>query len=299
MSAAAEDIFSGKHLVVFGCGYVGAALATQAVARGLRVTALTRNAAKATLLREVGIEAVVADLATAEWHPRIAGAPAFAVNCVSSGGGGIEGYRRSYVDGMASIVAWSRAQGAPGTLVYTSSTSVYPQDGGVVVDEAASTAEAGERGQILLEAERLLRDGTPAEARWFILRLAGIYGPGRHHLLEQVRAGEAAGLGAHRLNLAHRDDIVAALWACLGAPPAVGNQVFNVADDAPTAKAEVVAWLAAQLGVPVPRFTGEPAGTRRAVTPDRTIANGRIKTTLGWAPRYPSYREGYANLLSR
>ncbi len=285
--------------MVFGCGYVGAALATQAVARGLRVTALTRNLAKAALLREVGIETVIADLASDDWHPRISDAPEFAVNCVSSGGAGLDGYRRSYVEGMASILRWAREQGAPGTMLYTSSTSVYPQDGGVVVDEAAPTADAGERGQILLEAERRLREESPAGARWFVLRLAGIYGPGRHHLLDQVRAGEVAGLGAHRLNLAHRDDIVAAIWACLAAPEQLAGAIFNVADDVPAPKAEVVAWLAARLGVPVPRFTGEPAGTRRAVTPDRVIANGKLKAALGWRPRFPTFREGYENLLSR
>lgn len=285
--------------MVFGCGYVGAALAAQAVAYGLRVTALTRNAAKATLLREIGIETVVADLAASDWHGQIAGAPEFVVNCVSSGGAGLDGYRRSYVDGMASILAWTQRHGAPRTLVYTSSTSVYPQDGGVTVAETAPTAGAGERGQILLEAERRLREGLPAGARWFALRLAGIYGPGRHHLLDQVRAGEVAGLGAHRLNLAHRDDIVSAIWTCLVAPASAGSDVFNVADDAPAPKAEVVAWLAARLGVSVPRFTGEPAGTRRAVTPDRVIANAKLKAALGWRPRYPTFRAGYENLLSR
>lgn len=285
--------------MVFGCGYVGAALAAQAVAQGLRVTALTRNAAKATLLREVGIEAVVADLASDDWHDRVPGTPDHAVNCVSSGGAGIEGYRHSYVEGMASILRWARRHGAPRTLLYTGSTSVYPQDGGARIDEAAPTAGVGERGQLLLEAEQRLRDGLPAGSRWFILRLAGIYGPGRHHLLDQVRSGGVAGVGSHRLNLAHRDDIVSAIRTCLGAPEGMGRGIFNVADDHPAPKEEVVRWLATRLGLPVPAFSGEPAGTRRAVMPDRIIANGKLKAALGWSPRYPSYREGYESLLSR
>ena len=299
MPAEAEGNLVGKHLVVFGCGYVGTAVATQAVARGLRVTALTRNATTATLLREQDIETVVADLATHDWHEHVPAAPEFALDCVSSGGAGLEGYRRSYVDGMASIAEWAERRGRIGTLVYTSSTSVYPQDGGAIVDENAPTAGASERGAILLEAERRLRAAPEACARWFILRLAGIYGPGRHHLLEQVRAGEVAGIGTHRLNLAHRHDVAAAAWACFAADAAVESQVFNVVDDAPTPKAEVVAWLAARLGLPPPRFTGEPAGGRRAVTPDRVIANGKLKATLGWRPGYPTFRAGYESLLSR
>jgi nucleoside-diphosphate-sugar epimerase len=135
--------------------------------------------------------------------------------------------------------------------------------------------------------------------RWFVLRLAGIYGPGRHALLEQVRSGAVSGLGDHHLNLIHRDDIAAAVAACFGAPADIAGEIFNVADDGRARKAEVVAWLAEQLGVPLPRFTGVPAGGRRAVTPDRVIVNAKAKSMLNWRPRYPTFREGYASLLSR
>ena len=298
------DLFAGKRLVIFGCGYVGTAVALAARARGLRVVALTRNVATAAWLREQGSDVVTADLASDAWHAQIDGAPEFVLNCVSSGGGGAAGYRRSYVDGMASILAWARRRGAPGTLVYTSSTSVYPQGGGVVVDETAPTASADaaseERVRLLVAAEDMLRTSSPeACARWFVLRLAGIYGPHRHHFIDQVRAGEASGNGAARLNLIHRDDIVAAVFACLGALPEVASGVFNLADDRPTAKSEIAAWLAERLGVPAPRFTGEPASGRRAVTPDRAISNARAKAVLGWAPRYSTFREGCASLLSR
>lgn len=291
--------FSGKRLVIFGCGYVGAAMALEAANRGMEVTALTRNAAKALLLREEGIETVVADLASESWHEQIDGAPEFALNCVSSGGGTVDDYRRSYVEGMESIVKWGQRRGAIGTLVYTGSTSVYPQGDGAVVDETAPTGGSSERAQLLLEAEAVLRAAEGACWRWFVLRLAGIYGPGRHHLLDQVRAGEVAGVGEHHLNVVHRSDIVAAIWACFAAPENVANEVFNLADDGPTRKREVVAWLAERLRVPTPPFTGEPAGGRRAVTPDRIIANGKCKRVLGWQPRFPTFREGYESLLSR
>jgi len=319
MHAEAHGNFAGKRLVVFGAGYIGGELARQAVARGVRVTALTRNEAKAAALRAEGIEAVVADLADAGWHAQIAGGADFVLNAVSSGGGGVDGYRHSYLAGMKSVLAWARQRGPVGTLVYTSSTSVYPQDGGVRVDELALTTARDERAGVLVETEALLLDamaggGTrpsfapmvapgevapPFAARTFILRLAGIYGPARGHLLEQVRAGEVAGHGGHHLNLAHRDDICAAIWAAFGAPATVTGEVFNVADNAPATKSDAVAWLAARLGVAPSRFTGLPAGGRRAVTPDRIILNTKLKVMLGWAPRYPSFREGYAALLAR
>jgi nucleoside-diphosphate-sugar epimerase len=304
MDTDAHGFFRGKRLVIFGAGYIGGELARQALARGLRVTTLTRNAERAAALAALGAEAIVADLAGDGWHGRIAGGAEFAANCVSAGGGGLEGYRRSYVDGMVSILAWARARGAAGTLLYTSSTSVYPQDGGVTVDETAPTEGSGERAQLLLEAETQLqapeKTGAPAVrpcSRWFILRLAGIYGPGRHHLLDQVRAGEIAGRGDYHLNLIHRDDIVAAMWAALGAPPLVASEIFNVADDGAALKGEITAWLAARLGRPAPRFTGEPAAGRRTVTPDRIIANTRLRTRLGWQPHYPSYKEGYSGII--
>jgi nucleoside-diphosphate-sugar epimerase len=289
----------GRHLVVFGCGYVGTAVAQWAMANGLRVTALTRNAASAVLLREIGIRTVVADLAGNAWHDAIADAADYVVNCVSSGGGGIEGYRHSYRQGMDSILAWARRSQGVGTFLYTSSTSVYPQGGGVTVDETMPTSASSDRAQVLGETEAAVAAEPRPWERFFILRLAGIYGPGRHALLEQVRSGEILGSGEHHLNLIHRDDIVTAVAACLTAQKSIANEIFNVADDGRATKAEIVRWLAERFGVSSPVFTGVPAGGRRQVTPDRVIANAKLKSVLGWRPRHSTFREGYASLLSR
>ncbi|MFM9956216.1 MAG: epimerase, partial [Opitutaceae bacterium] len=62
---------------------------------------------------------------------------------------------------------------------------------------------------------------------------------------------------------------------------------------------EITTWLAAQLGVPPPRFTGVPAEGRRDMTPDRVIVNAKAKAMLGWRPEYPTFREGYGKILSR
>jgi nucleoside-diphosphate-sugar epimerase len=230
------------------------------------------------------------------------GGPDFVVNTVSSGGP--ESYRRSYVGGMQSILAWASVARSPvGTMLYTSSTAVYPQGGGGTVDETAVAPGATPNGAIIRESEALLENApTSACVRWFILRLAGIYGPGRHHLLDQLRDGATTlnGSGAHRLNLAHRDDIVAAILICLQAPPSVGREIFNVADTAPALRSEVVAWLAQQLGRPVPTFDGTTTSRRGgAPMPDRIISSAKIQRLLGWRPRYPDYEAGFGNLLSR
>ena len=299
MEIRPRENISGKRLVIFGCGYIGNEVARQAVGRGLAVTALTRNPATAAELETIGATAVVADLASDSWHDQIVGRVDYVLNCVSSGGGGIDGYRRSYIGGMESITSWAKKNGGVGTLVYTSSTSVYPQDGGVRVDEDASTDGSTERGKILLEAETVLRSSGGATARWFVLRLAGIYGPGRHALLDQIATGEVAGRGDHRLNLIHRDDACAAIWSALLAPPERTNEVFNVADDGAAPKSEIAAWLADRTKVSPPRFTGEPSANRRPVTPDRIIANDKLRAALGWRPSYPTFREGYEKILSR
>lgn len=297
MSDDSHRFFAGKHLVVLGAGYVGGEVARQAVARGMQVTALTRNPGKVAALRSMGVQAIEADLATDEWHAHMPAQADFVLNCVSSGGGGVEGYRRSYLAGMQSIIAWA-GQVRAGTLVYTGSTSVYPQDNGVTVDENASTDPQNERAALLLQTENLIREHAGFR-RWFILRLAGIYGPGRHHVLDQIRAGETLpGSATHRLNLAHRDDICAAIWAALAAPADVANEIYNVADDAPPTKAELANWLADSLKLPPPKFDASAVSVRRRVVPDRIILNGKLKRQLGWRPVYPDYRAGYADILA-
>jgi nucleoside-diphosphate-sugar epimerase len=292
----------GKRLVIFGCGYVGSAVARAAVAAGARVEALTRNSEKAGALRSQGLsKVVVAELSSSDWHGQLEDGADFVVNCVSSGGGQ-DGYRQSYVNGMTSILAWGGQSGTPiGTMLYTSSTSVYPQGNGALVEENAPAKGATPNGSIIRESELLLQNApTSVLRRWFVLRLAGIYGPGRHHLLTQLREGVTSlgGSGSHRLNLIHRDDIVSAAMACLNAPDAIESQIFNVADKAAAPREEVVRWLADQLHRAMPVFDGVP-GTRRGgePMPDRVISSGKIQRILGWQPKYPDYRAGFRGIL--
>lgn len=292
---------AGKRLVIFGCGYVGSAVARAALAAGAQVEALTRNPEKAAGLRAAGLtKVVVADLATIDWHAQLERSPDYVVNTVSSGGP--DQYWQSYVVGLQSILSWAVQGDTPvGTMVYTSSTSVYPQGGGAVVDETALAPGATPNGHIISQSEVLMHHALAAAVgRHFILRLAGIYGPGRHHLLDQLRTGAARlnGSGAHRLNLVHRDDIVTAILACLTAPATTGSDVFNVADLAPATRADVVAWLSGQLGRPVPAFDGSTTARRAgAPMPDRIISSAKIQGVLGWKPAYPDYRAGFGAIL--
>jgi nucleoside-diphosphate-sugar epimerase len=315
--------FANTTLVIFGAGYIGGRLAEQAIAEGGRVTALTRNPERAAHLRSLGATVVVADLADTAWHTAagLRGNAGFVVDC-ASGGGDLACYRRSYLDGMGSILAWARATGQEGRLIYTGSTSVYPQGNGARVDEtmptsAATDAAAGTdvASAILLETEReALR--WPGAGGACVLRLAGIYGPGRHHLLGQLR--EAAASGAElsggpddHLNLIYRDDVCDAIRAA-AAGGATGGEgggggdgtggtsgaVFNIADNAAPTRAELCGWLAQRLELPEPRFSGQPAPGRRRRTPDRIIVNALARRSLGWEPAHPDFRAGYEAIFA-
>ncbi len=297
MSRESHRFFVGKHLVVLGAGYVGGEVARQGVARGMNVTVLTRNALKAEELRREGMTAVVADLASEEWHAKISAETDFVLNSVSSGGGGVEQYRRSYVEGMRSIGRWAQS-GRPGRLVYTGSTSVYPQGDGALGDESCPTRGTNERTALLVEAEARLREANAFTHR-VVLRLAGIYGPGRHHLLNQVLKQEPlAGDGTHRLNLIHRDDICGAVWACFESAQMPVDAVYNVSDGSPVTKRELAEWLAKRLELAPPEFDPTLPSPRRRMVPDRVIANHALQRELGWRPRYSDYRSGYEAILA-
>ncbi len=296
---------SEGRLAIFGAGYVGGALARRALAAGWSVTALTRNDATARELRALGCAVVVGDLSGSAWWdaPELAGGAERVAVTVAAGGGGAAGYQRSYVDGLNSVVGWGArlgtAAGVAGHLIYTSSTSVYPQDGGVRVTEADAAGGEAETTRALIEAERIAGDWPGVAAT--VLRLSGIYGPGRVHLVEQVRSGEVSGRADVHLNLVYRDDIVDAMeaaWERGAGRGGRGAEVYNVADEGAATKGEVVAWLAGRLAVPAPRFTGLPAGGRRAVTPDRVIDAARARAELGWRPAHATFREGYAKVLA-
>lgn len=291
-----HNFLNGKHVVVFGAGYVGSALADLAMAGGATVTTLTRNPATCELLESRGFQVVCANLESADWHRRI-GRPDLVLNSVSSGRLGVEGYRSSYVEGARSINGWGRqfTEDCP-PLVYTSSTSVYPQGEGQSVDEDMPIDGQDEKGELLIEAEQ---SAFTWPGRTTVLRLAGIYGPSRHHLLDQIQASpaELPGRPDQILNLIHRRDIIAAIIAAWQHSGLGAKSVFNVVDDGATTRAEVVTWLADRLNVNVPTFSGTAMRGRRTNRPNRVISNAKLKSELGWCPEYPSFREGYESIL--
>ena len=186
-------------------------------------------------------------------------------------------------DGDPVLNAYGAALRAP-WLGYLSSTGVYGDTGGAWVDETAQ-----------VHGRRAARND--ADLAWQalgarVLRLPGIYGPGRSPL-DRILAGQA-----HRVRLdgqvfsrVHVDDIAAATLAAFAGPPGV----YNLADNHPCSQNEVVECAARLLGIDPPPFVDldklSPAA-RDFYSENRRVANGKAKRVLGWCPRYPRYVEG-------
>jgi nucleoside-diphosphate-sugar epimerase len=263
------------------------------------VVGLRRGAAEDEQLKAAGIQPFPADIAVAADLDALPLPFDWVVYCVASSRGGVEDYRRAYLEGPRNLVMRLRAA-PPAKFVYLSSTGVYGQTGGETVSEASATEPAAATGQVLVEAERgLLASWRDRGLPVVILRLAGIYGPGRGYWLKQVLAGEARieGDGSRILNMVHRDDVIGVSIAALERGRA--GEVYNVVDDEPVRQAGLLGWLSARLGRPLPPCVAgdEVAARKRGVTSKRVL-NRKVKEELQYAFRHPTFREGYAALGS-
>ncbi|NUT74277.1 SDR family oxidoreductase [Pseudomonas sp. C1C7] len=280
---------SVPSVLIAGCGDVGSRLATQLLAGGWEVHGLRRDVSRLP----DGVIGVAGDLFSKDcpmtWP---IGAVDYLVYCAAASNHDEAGYRAAYIQGLQHVLEWLGDYGqVPNRLLFVSSSSVYGQQEGEWVDEASPAVAAGFSGRVMLEAEQVaLNSGIPAS----IVRLTGIYGPGRERLLAQVRQGYRVTvdppLYANRI---HADD-AAGLMAYLLEADRRGvalDDVYIGVDDAPAALADVVGWLREYMGV---TEWADDASVRR--TGSKRCSNARAKA-LGWEPRYPSFREGYAAIL--
>lgn len=264
--------------LVFGCGYLGRRVADRWRAAGRRVAAVTRG--NAAGLRALGLEPAVADVTDPASLTRLPAAPLvlYAVGMDRSAG---RTMRDVYVGGLANVLA---ALPPAGRFVYVSSTGVYGQTDGSWVDETSPTEPIEEAGTVVLEAEQLLRTRRPDAV---ILRFAGLYGPDRLLRKLPVLRGEPLVGDADRwLNLVHVADGADAVVAA--AERATPGAAFTVADDTPTPRRAFYTLLADLLKAPPAAFDHRP----EPGVPSRRVSNRTAKATLGWTPRFPSFRDG-------
>lgn len=277
------------RVLIAGCGYVGSALAASLVAEGHEVWGMRRSVARLP----PGVRPFPADLrdpATLANLPPALDAVAYTATADASTD---EAYRAAYVDGPRNLLsALSLQAQRPRRVLFTSSTSVYGQREGEWVDEDSRTEPAGFSGARMLEGERVFLDG-PVPAT--VLRLGGIYGPGRTSLVEKVRAGDAECTPEPSwTNRIHRDDAAGALrhLVMLDAPAAL----YLGVDREPAALCDVYRWIAARLDLPVPPVRAGAADGRRRGPANKRCRSDRLAGS-GYAFRYPTFREGFGALL--
>jgi nucleoside-diphosphate-sugar epimerase len=287
------------RVLIVGCGYVGMEVARACLADGHEVHGVRRSPAGLAMLAAAGIQPLAGDVADASsvatWPRRWD----VVVNAVSSSGGGLEGYRRAYLEGSTNLASHLR-DSPTCRVVHVGSTSVYPQTDGSWVDEESPAEPVGEAGRVLVATEQAWLDAWRRHALpVLLLRASGIYGPGRGRMLAQVLSGEARieGDGSRWLNMIHRDDVAGAVLSAMAR--GVPGRIYNVTDNEPVQQRDLLAWLASSRGLPVPPRQDATARPVHGASPsmrartNKRVSNRRLRDELGWRPRFPTFREGY------
>jgi dTDP-4-dehydrorhamnose reductase len=189
------------------------------------------------------------------------------------------------------------------SIVYLSTIGVYGDRGGAWVDEKTPAEPASARTRARLAAERAWQDlGARRSIPVAILRLAGIYGPGRN-AFTQIARGEARRIvkAGQIFNRVHVEDIAQVIDAAF-ARSASGT--FNVSDNEPSSPGDPLAYAAQLLGVPPPpeipyeEAAASMSPLAKSFWQDcRRVRNDKLKRELGVTLRYSTYREGLKALF--
>ncbi|WP_146802478.1 SDR family oxidoreductase [Bisbaumannia pacifica] len=275
--------------LIVGCGDIGITLARQLKAQGTSVTGVRR---RPEALTEAGIAAVAADVQDAESLAALPDAEVV-VYVISADRFEEEAYRAAYPDGLKAVLAeYAGRKRPPKRVFFVSSTSVYAQQAGETVDEHSEVVPHGFSGQLMLEAEQaLLAHDLPGT----VVRFSGIYGPGRDRLIRQVREGRIAPASpAMYSNRIHRDDCTGVLAHLIDL--ALADQplepLYLASDCEPAPLHEVMQWLADKLRVEPSQVIQSPLRRRASKRCDNALL-----LESGYRFRYPSFREGYAQVL--
>jgi len=281
------------RLLIFGLGYTGTAIGLAAVAAGFTVTATSRQPDRAA---PPGIAVLPFDAAeaatTAATHIVATAAP-------EESGDPVLG---RYDAALAS---------APGLrwIGYLSSTGVYGDRGGAWVDETSLPAPTSRRAMARRDAEEAwaaagAARGTPVD----LVRLAGIYGPGRSPF-DDLRAGRARRIDkpGHAFGRIYRDDIAQGVLAAMRQADVLsGTRVLNFNDDLPAEPAAVVEEAARLLGQPPPPLlpfaeaeAGMTAMGRSFWAESRRVRSAATQAGLDYAWRFPTFREGLRAILAQ
>lgn len=266
-------------VAIAGCGDLGTEAGLRFLAAGHSVVGLRRS--PGVLPESFARQAT--DLSSEV--PHLPPDTSIVVLATSADGRTEDAYRSAYVRSAANMVrAIERDCASSPRVLLVSSTAVYSIDDGSLVTEETLAEPATATASILLEAEDVLHSALEDVV---VLRLGGIYGPGRGRLIKDAQLGRVTN-GVQFTNRIHRDDAAAAIVHLTTIPSP--ETLYLGVDDDPVERAEVLGYIAAELGLPRPPVTiGSTSGKR--------CDNGRLRAS-GFAFAYPTYREGYRAILA-
>lgn len=235
-------------VAIIGCGYVG-----KAVLEHLRtksdyvITATTTTPARVAELEALAHRVQVLKGTDEEAMCEIVQNQDAVLLCV--GARGASGYEETYLGTAKTLVSSLKQAPTVQQVIYTGSYSVYGDKKGDWVDENSPLAPTNQNNEILAETERVLMMASSPNLKVCILRLGGIYGPGRELVKIFGRAAGTTrpGAGSDFTNWIHLDDIVGALTFCLE------NQlqgIYNLVGDAPLHSRELLARIFATHNLP-------------------------------------------------
>lgn len=272
-------------VLIAGCGDLGTEIGLRFADLGHHVVGLRRNAG----ILPGAISGQSIDLSRQK--PVVPPDTEIVVVAIAAGGPTPEAYRAAYVDGLRNLLdALDEARVTPRRVLLVSSTAVYDVSDGSWVDEQTPANPKPGTDAILFEAERMLHSRIPTAV---VLRLAGVYGPGRERLITQVREGRATVSARSRhTNRIHRDDAAAAIVHLMLREEQPAPLYLGV-DNAPVVSNDVLTFLAGELDLPEPT-AGETDSGRGG---DKRLRNQLLLDT-GFRFTYPSYREGYRAILA-
>lgn len=265
-------------VLIAGCGYVGTALGEDLAGSGAEVWGLRRDWTKA----KPTFYTIQADLLD---RPSLKNLPPvdFLLVCQSPSRE-TDTYENTYYRATQNLLdaVWGERLKK---IVLISTTGVYAATDGSWVDERNGALD---ESSILLKTEKLvLGDGRPA----VILRLGGIYGPGRNRV-QAIKSGAfKPALSEDYTNRIYLEDVVSCIKLLFDKGRA--GEVYLGVDDCPCAQWEFYSWLYERLSLPAP-----VGGTdkMRAHGSNKRCSNKKIKA-LGLKLKYPTYKEGYKVLI--
>jgi len=283
--------------LIVGCGDVGARLARALIGTGVRPVGLVRRQANADALGRSGIAPVVCDLDRPVDEPPAAAAGGTVFYLVPP--------NREVDDDDPRLRHFLAACGeaVPRRLVYLGTSGVYGDCGGAWVDEARTPAPTTRRARRRLAAERIAAEWCAARGtERIILRVGGIYGPGRLPLDRLADMTVICPDEAPWSNRIHVDDLVTTLQAA--ALHGRDGRVYNVADGQPTTMTDYLYRVADAAGLPRPPCvpmaradTELSPGMLSFVRESRRLDTRRLREELAIRLRFPTLAEGLAHAL--